>query len=176
MPVIVDSGRQRTIIVSDQRVAAIRAARGRTTTVQARDNVNTVDGAPSVVAVGTRGAQGARGLQGYSGAGLIPPIAFAWGDAAGSVYAPTETGTLATVRVVVTVPFDGNGAQLMLGTAGTPDAALAAADNDLSVAGEYEVTSDLNLAMAEDLILTITPGFGASQGAGFLFLSFLPAA
>lgn len=64
MPVIVDTGRQRTVVVSAKRIAAIRVGQGRGTSIEARGNVNTVAAAPNVLEVGTRGLQGKQGEPG----------------------------------------------------------------------------------------------------------------
>jgi hypothetical protein len=64
MPIIVDTGRQRTVTVSARRVAAIVSGRGRGTTVRDRASVTVVDGSPAVVEVGSPGTQGVPGAAG----------------------------------------------------------------------------------------------------------------
>lgn len=70
--------------------------------------------------------------------------------------------------------FDGIGAQLELGTAADPDIAMPAGYSDLSALQEFETSPDVHLAAGEAVHLTITPGSGASAGAGRLLLEFLP--
>lgn len=172
-----------TVVTLDQQtVARINANRPQTvvggsggTTVGAQSSAVAVEGGTTVVAGGAAmGVQGPQGEPGLSGGGTIPPVAFSYGDAAGTIYTPGDAGTLTTARVVITTPFDGAGAALILGTVGDPDGIMPATDNDPTEAGEYEATADFPLAAGEGIRLTITPGAGASQGAGLIYLEFIP--
>lgn len=129
-----------------------------------------VDCARTSIRAGGMGVQGPPGPAGSS----IPAIAFAYGDAEREVWAPTAPGLLTYVRLIVTTPFDGAGAQLAIGTASDPAAALPPEFSDLSQALEYENTPDLRLAAGEGIRVAITPGAGATTGAGLLLLEFLP--
>jgi hypothetical protein len=126
----------------------------------------------SVVTGGAMGVQGPPGVAGTPG-GTVQPVSFSYGDAPGTVYAPTAAGTVTVARVVITTPFNGTAPTLQLGTLAVPDAAMAATDSDPTTAGEYEVTADLQLAAGEALRITITPD-GSTAGTGLIYLTFIP--
>ena len=159
------------------------------TIVQRNDgNLVLVQGQPSTVMLdrpsartlqitvpGPPGPPGADGQPGADAAGQIPPHAFAWGDAPQAVFTAGADGVLTVCRLQMTTPVNGAGASLIVGTAAVPDAALPASWNNPYTAYEFENTPDLALVAGEQVLLTITPGT-ASQGAGLLFLAFLPTA
>jgi hypothetical protein len=113
----------------------------------------------------TVGETGPRGLAGVSGA--TTTVAFAFGDATPKniVIAPADKLVL-SVALVITAAFDGAGAALQIGVSGTPADLLATTDNDPQTLGTYEVTPQKSYPGMTPLLLTITPGSGASQGAG----------
>lgn len=127
---------------------------------------------PTIVEVATPGVQGLPGAAG-SGAGVTEGIeaAFAFGDASpNTVYTLPDARVIVRARIVIDTPFDGAGAALALGTAGAPDALIAAADNDPANAATYETSPNLQLATGSVVRIAITPGAGATQGAGRIFL------
>lgn len=135
--------------------------------------VRVAAGVPVVNVGAAAGPQGPRGEPGLSGGGTTPPIEFAFGDAPGAVYTPSVDGMLTVVRLQMTTAFNGSGAAIELGTLADPAAAFPANFNDPYSTQEFEVTPDLPLLAGQSLRLTITPG-SASQGAGLLFLTFIP--
>jgi hypothetical protein len=74
------------------------------------------------------------------------------------------------VQIHIRVPFDGIGAALTVGDAGDTDRLMAAADNDPTAVGSYTTTPAYAYGSDTGLTLGITPGAGASQGAGVLVL------
>jgi hypothetical protein len=134
-----------------------------------------VDLSPVVVQFTEAGMRGMPGPAGVGGTGAIPPIAFSYGDAARAVFTPDVPSILVSARVRITVPFDGAGPEIRLGTAADDDAFMSAADSDPTMAAEFETTPDVPLADGASVRLTITPGAGATQGAGVLLLNVLPA-
>lgn len=109
-----------------------------------------------------------------SGRAVIP---FAFGDATpADIYIPHEAGVLTLVRVQVTTPFDGVGAEIQIGTAADPDAFVGAADVDLAVPASWEVLPDANVAAGEPITLTLIPGAGATAGAGRILIDTFPLA
>lgn len=157
--VVKGRGRAKVLIDREARVPIVR---------RERSSVLIPTGAP-----GARGPAGEDGQPGIDAQGQIPPIPFSWGDAPATVYTPEVDGMLTIVRVQYTTAFNGSGATLVVGTTADPDAAMPAAYNSPHSVYEYENTPDLPLDEGEALVLTITPGT-ASQGAGLLFLTFLP--
>lgn len=127
-----------------------------------------------IAAVGVQGPPGPVGPAGADATGAIPPASFAFGDAPTTLYTPAAASTVASVRVRVTQSFDGLGATLALGTPTDPDKFVTAADVDLAAPVEYELTPDAPVAAGEPIILTITPGTGATSGAGSVLLVIRP--
>jgi hypothetical protein len=128
---------------------------------------------PIVKTGGGMGVQGQVGPAGPSAQG-IAPINFSYGDASSAIFTPSQAGTFTLVRLIITTAFNGVNSSLKLGTAGQSEAILAAAQNDPATIGEYENTPDLHVAANTAVLFTITPGAGASQGAGTIYLVFVP--
>lgn len=122
---------------------------------------------------GPAGDAGPAGPPGADAAGQIPPIPFGWGDAAATVFTPTRDGMVTVVRIQFTEAFNDPEATVQVGVAGDPGALMPAAYNAPGTTREFENTPDLPLAEGQGVLLTIAPGT-SSQGAGFLFLTFLP--
>ncbi len=114
------------------------------------------------------GEQGPRGIP-----GPIPPnstisFPFRWGDAT-----PADLGAflgvLVTVSIIVLTPFDGVNTQLSVYGSGHPDL-LPAADVIPSELGRYESNPGVHFGTSTQIYLNITPGAGASQGEGIVYL------
>lgn len=123
-----------------------------------------------VVAAGQQGPQGLMGLPGPAGGAAIE-VAFSYGDATPVSAATVLAGKLVYgVQIHIRVPFNGTGAALTVGDAGDTERLMAAADNDPSAIGGYTTTPAYAYGSDTGLTLSITPGVGASQGAGVLVL------
>lgn len=123
-----------------------------------------------VVAVGQQGPQGLMGLPGPAGGAAIE-VAFSYGDATPVSVTTALAGKLVYgVQIHIHVPFDGSAAALTVGDAGDTDRLMAAADNDPTTVGSYTTTPAYAYGSDTGLTLSITPGAGASQGAGILVL------
>lgn len=157
------------VVLSRDIVAKIDANRPSTAVIKQNTPVNVTE-RPTDVVLGGQGIQGRPGQPG----GSIPPIDFAFGDAAHAVWTPQAAGLLTYARIIVREPFNGTGAAIVVGTLAQPDAAMPSYFNDPKQANEYENTPDIRLAAGESIYLTITPGTGATAGAGTLLLGFLP--
>lgn len=115
---------------------------------------------------------GPMGPQGASGTGAALEIPFAYGDATPKFITTAASGKLVyEASVLITETFNGAGAALVIGDAGIADRLLAATENDPGTLGTY--TTHPNIVYLVDTVinLTITPGAGASQGAGLLTLA-----
>lgn len=168
--VTIRGGAAKRIPLSRETVARIVERRPTMRVLDRSTPIHAID-RPTQVSVGTPGLQGPPG----SGAGGgIAPIAFAFGDAPGTVWTPAQSGLLSYARVIVDEVFNGSGAQLVVGTGSDPDAVMPAAYVDLTALQEFENTPDIHLNVGEAVRLTITPGAGASTGAGRLLLNFIP--
>lgn len=110
-----------------------------------------------------------------AGGGIQPPLPlpnvvnFAFGDASPKlVFTVSAATTILQVNFVITTPFNGTGAALSVGTAGSPQLLLSTAQVDPYYAAEYETNPNVNVSSS--VLLTITPGAGCTQGAGWIVL------
>lgn len=122
-------------------------------------------GAARVVLLGTQGPAGAPGASG----GQPAVKQFLFGDASPAlVLAMSAPLIVLRANVVITQPFNGAGATLAVGTAGLPQSIAAATQINAAFAAEYETNP--NLLVSSNVLLTITPGAGCTQGAGWIVL------
>jgi hypothetical protein len=111
-----------------------------------------------------------RGEQGVSGDGSIQ-LAFAWGDASPRTVVVATGGKLVyEVELHISHAFDGLGAQLKVGDAGQADRLMRVDQNDPAATGTYSSAPVLAYGVDTTILLTITPGVGATAGAGLLTL------
>ena len=131
-----------------------------------------------IVTTGQQGIQGVRGNIGPIGpsaAGLIPPIDFAYGDASpATVLTLGVDSEIVAVSLQVEEAFNGTGASVSFGVAGDPESLFPAAFVDLSSTGIFQFSPRVEYAAGTQLLLTITPGSGASQGRGQIIVSAVP--
>lgn len=154
--VIVSNEGQRVVVAAEQRSAVVREQRQ--------------VGAVAIAA----GPQGPRGPAGSS-AGVNPPINFAFGDSSPStVLTLTVDSEVSSVQLQIEQAFDGIGAAIQLGIVGQPGLLLDAWQNDPATPGVYEVTPREQLASGTAIVLTITPGAGASSGIGQFLINSIP--
>jgi hypothetical protein len=114
--------------------------------------------------------RGPPGPAGPSGAGVIE-IPFAFGDATPKTLLTTGAGkTVYGAGIHIYTGFDGAGASLQIGDAGDPARLMKTSENDPAQIGSYLTAPNYRYASATVLLLTITPGGGASQGAGIVTL------
>lgn len=170
--VIVDRPAQQVVVadrtvpglVVDRTVAGVLADR----TVAAAVLDRTVSG---VVAVGQQGPAGAQGPAGPAGS-ITLEFPFAFGDATpATVTTATANKVIYGVQVHITTAFDGVGAALVVGDAGQADRLMAAQENDPFVAGSYTTSPAHAYGVGTNILLGITAGAGATQGAGILIVS-----
>jgi hypothetical protein len=121
------------------------------------------------VVVVTLGTPGPRGRPGADGTGI--EVAFAYGDASPAAVTLAEGGRIIyRVELHIAVPFDGAGAALAVGDASDPDRLMTVTENDPALIGSSQTYPAFIYGADTNVTLTITPGAGASQGAGFLKL------
>lgn len=158
-------------ITMDRRTTAIIADHRPRTVPQARNTAVDVTSRPTTVKAGNgMGVQGPKGEPG----GTVPPIPFSFGDASAAIWMPDAAGVVTVARIVVTEAFDGDSPALALGTAAAPESILPPEYVAPASAGEYEATADVRLSAGEAVRLSISPGVGATQGAGVVYITFLP--
>jgi len=116
---------------------------------------------------------GIKGDTGPSGGFVTLELPFAYGDAT-----PSPIGTaladklILSVALYITSYFDGTGPALTIGDAGVNDRLMAAGQNDPTSEGEYETHPVYAYGSDTPLNLYITPGSGATQGAGLVVITF----
>lgn len=98
-------------------------------------------------------------------------VAFAFGDASPrNIYVAPNNRTATIVRVVIDTAFDGAGAAIAIGTAADPELLMPYDGNDPATALSYENAPDAALNAGDAVQLSITPGAGATRGAGRIIL------
>lgn len=120
---------------------------------------------------GPRGLKGDRGPAGASGQGSLPAFKFAYGDATPDIKLVLPGTAVDLFEIVlcslqIEEVFNGAGASIMLGTQSTPDLLMRADQNDPSNPVTFETTPRVELIGGTPIILTLSPGSGATQGRG----------
>lgn len=111
--------------------------------------------------------RGPPGPAGITAAGLAVPFSF--GDASPRVAFPTTSRTLLqSVSILLVTPFDGMGAGVTVGLAGSPDLFLHSSQIDVGVTAEFSAEPNVILNPGEDVQISISPGVGATRGDGFI--------
>lgn len=146
---------------------AVRSSENRTVAVIERGS-STVATRPgpgrAVVAAGLRGPKGDSGA-------TLPPIPFSFGDASPrQVHLLTVQQLLVSLQVVVVTAFDGDSAALRLRTQ-SGDVLLDSDQAAPDFVATYEATPGAVLPAGTGIYLEITPGVGATAGAGFVVLN-----
>lgn len=117
-----------------------------------------------------------RGPAGPAGSLASPPIPFAFGDASPRTVLIVPSPTLIlSVRVKISTAFNGTAPSFKLGTASQPESLMSPAMLDLATIAEYESNPQLTLSVAENVFLTLLPGAGCTQGAGWVVFEQIPA-
>lgn len=112
---------------------------------------------------------GATNAGGTGGDSLhVPPISFAFGDASAAVFTAAVGCVLTQVSLVIDTPFNGVGAAIQMSVGAT--VVMPTNENDPAHAFEYQVAPALALNVGDQITLTITPGSGATAGAGRIFI------
>lgn len=155
--IVVNTGHGHTVVVTrDRTIAMVR--RG-----------------TAAVKVAAAGSQGPAGAPGASGAGLLPPIEFAFGDASpATVLTLGQASEITAVSLQVEEAFDGAAAAMQLGVAGDPGSLIPLGDSALGVLATFEYSPRKEYPAGTALVLTITPGAGATQGRGQIIVSAVP--
>ena len=119
---------------------------------------------------------GLQGPAGPSGSLAAPPIAFGFGDASPRTVATVASAVLVlSVRINVSLAFNGVAPSFRLGTAALPELLVAAAQLDLGTATEFEINPNGALAAGAAIVLTLAPGAGSTQGAGWIVIEQIAA-
>lgn len=113
----------------------------------------------------------ARGAAAGTAEETVVAVPFTFASGSPLILVPVMLGHVVDrVSVVIETTFDGAGASLQVGTAATPGLILATSDIDPTKLGTYTNHALFPFAAAANLELTITPGGGATQGAGLVLV------
>lgn len=93
---------------------------------------------------------------------------FSFGDVSPAPVGGVD-GTVVSVSLVILEAFDGVGAALSIGTVGSPSLLMDSTQNDPTAIGTYIAHPSVELS-SENVVLTIVPGAGATQGSGIIYL------
>lgn len=100
-------------------------------------------------------------------------LAFSFNDANTSPVGTIPAGQLVkSVEVQILTAFDGTGAMLTVGDAGQVDRLLSAASIDAGDTGIYSGNPGYAYPVDTVVNVYITPGFGATAGAGWVTIEF----
>jgi hypothetical protein len=179
MPIVIANGGDPRVVVVSQ-TNTVGTVTARATAVQVPDQgvtLTPVAQLRELVQVTSAGPQGIQGVAGLSPAGMFPAINFAFGDATPTaVLTLGQTSEITGVSLQIEQGFNGTGAQIKLGTTAAPGLLLDAWQSDPSVPMTFEASPRVELAAGTQIILTIVPGSGASQGRGQFVITAVPAA
>lgn len=110
------------------------------------------------------------GALGYTPASVIE-LPFAYGDASPSTIVSAPTGkVIYEVEIAITQTFDGVGAALKVGDGSVSDRLMKTTENDPTQVGSNKTAPAYSYGSATAVLLTITPGAGATQGRGVVFV------
>jgi hypothetical protein len=100
-------------------------------------------------------------------------LPFAWGDATPSTVGLVPANKIITrTQLAITAAFNGTAPALQVGFSGSLDALMPTTHNDPAALGIYETTPGVSFGTDKTILLSITPGSGASAGAGLLVVTF----
>ena len=124
-----------------------------------------------VVTLGVQGDKGEAGMD----SGEQPASSFSFNEPTPKVLKTLTAGRLISeINLSIRVPFDGSGASLAIGTASAPGELVASNENDPSRLLQFEFSPDVQYPAGTEIILTINPGTGATQGSGVVEFQMLP--
>jgi hypothetical protein len=96
--------------------------------------------------------------------------AFSYGDASPVIVANNFVGFVDSVEIIIDVPFDVPG-NLIVGDALVANRLLASNQVDTTYKATYESNAAYRYTTGANILLTITPGIGTTQGSGYVVLN-----
>ena len=123
-----------------------------------------------LVSIGGQGPKGADGRNGIDGSGALA-LNFSFGDATPALITTAPAGKMVyRVELYIDEVFDGVGAEVTVGDAGNPARLMNASENDLTQVCANETNPGEVYGTDTGIILSITPGSGATQGSGIVLV------
>lgn len=122
------------------------------------------------IVVKARGPTGPIGPPGPAGNAVV--ASFGFGDATpASVASLTAGQAIIAITVVILEPFDGVGSGIEVGVLGDPGRYMPASGNNPAAAGTYAAHPGVRLNADTEVLVSITPGAGATAGSGIVTIS-----
>ena len=111
-----------------------------------------------------------QGMPGAAGLGAISKD-FGFGDSTPDIIVvANENDVVYGVEIVIMTPFDGTGAALTIGDSVQNDRLMQSTQNDPATPATYGAIPDYKYSAVTPINLYISPGAGATQGAGFILI------
>ena len=111
-----------------------------------------------------------QGIPGAAGLGAIRKD-FGFGDSTPDLIVMANAGDVVyEVEIVIMTPFDGTGATLTIGDSAQNDRLMQSTQNDPATPATYGAIPDYKYSAVTPINLYISPGAGATQGAGFILI------
>ena len=111
-----------------------------------------------------------QGIPGAAGLGAIRKD-FGFGDSTPDLIVMANAGDVVYgVEIVIMTPFDGTGAALTIGDSAQNDRLMQSTQNDPTTHATYSASPDYRYTAGMPINLYISPGAGATQGAGFILI------
>ena len=111
-----------------------------------------------------------QGIPGAAGLGAIRKD-FGFGDSTPDLIVMANAGDVVyEVEIVIMTPFDGTGAALTIGDSAQNDRLMQSTQNDPATPATYGAIPDYKYPAVTPINLYISPGAGATQGAGFVLI------
>ena len=111
-----------------------------------------------------------QGIPGAAGLGAIRKD-FGFGDSTPDLIVMANAGDVVyEVEIVIMTPFDGTGAALTIGDSAQNDRLMQSTQNDPATPATYGAIPDYKYSVVTPINLYISPGAGATQGAGFILI------
>lgn len=111
---------------------------------------------------------GVQGTKGDSGEG-VRRYFFSYGDSSPKIL-DTVSGLVSTVSLIILVPFNGVNPSLKIGDSIVKDRLMNVNQNLPSIVAEFQTNPCYLYGVNTQILLTIDPGSGATQGNGYIIL------
>lgn len=156
------------VTVDEQQTVVITETVDTDSVVTITDDLNVVITEEDAQVIVTLGEQGPPGRDGTNGGDTVQ-VSFSYGDATPAIITTAIAGKIIyRVAVHISVPFDGAGASLTIGDALVTYRLASAIEIDPTIVGSSETSPAYAYGVDTQILLSIDPGAGASQGSGLV--------
>jgi len=100
-------------------------------------------------------------------------LPFSFSDATPvNVFIAKANELIEEIQILILTAFDGAGASLEVGDATLNDRLVTINQNDPTIPATYIITPNYSYVSSTQVLLTIDPGTGATQGSGLLLIRY----